>query len=84
MAIVYLTGINSKIVTEFSATCINYKNFETKKIQCSFTCQFQLELVFDLRAIGNSEAPFYASLNKDDIVCLVLRLLYAQMQERWH
>ncbi|MDR9899895.1 hypothetical protein G7B40_035865 [Aetokthonos hydrillicola Thurmond2011] len=29
-----------KIVTECSATCINYKDFETKKIRRSFSCQF--------------------------------------------
>ncbi|WP_017652319.1 hypothetical protein [Fortiea contorta] len=73
--------INGEIVTECSATCINYKDFETKKIRRSFTCQFHPELLPDLRAIGNSEAPSYATLKNDDGVRLFVRLLYAGMQE---
>ncbi len=69
------------IVTECSATCINYKDFETKKIRRSFTCQFHPELLSDLRAIGNSEAPSYSTLKNDDGVRLFVRLLYAGMQE---
>ncbi|MBD2774099.1 hypothetical protein [Iningainema tapete] len=70
-----------EIVTECSATCINYKDFETKKIRRSFTCQFHPELLSDLRAIGNSDAPSYSTLKKDDGVRLFVRLLYAGMQE---
>ncbi|WP_248277617.1 hypothetical protein [Brasilonema sp. UFV-L1] len=70
-----------EIVTECSATCINYKDFETKKIRRSFTCQFHPELLEDLRAIGNGEAPSYSTLKKDDGVRLFVRLLYAGMQE---
>ena len=70
-----------EIVTECSATCINYKDFETKKIRRSFTCQFHPELMADLRAIGNSEAPSYSTLKNDDGVRLFVRLLYAGMQE---
>ncbi len=72
---------DGEIVTECSATCINYKDFETKKIRRSFTCQFHPELLSDLRAIGNSEAPSYATLKNDDGVRLFVRLLYAGMQE---
>lgn len=72
---------NGEIVTECSATCINYKDFETKKIRRSFTCQFHPELLSDLRAIGNSEAPSYSTLKNDDGVRLFVRLLYAGMQE---
>lgn len=75
------TAANGEIVTECSATCINYKDFETKKIRRSFTCQFHPELLSDLRAIGNSEAPSYATLKNDDGVRLFVRLLYAGMQE---
>lgn len=75
------TALDGEIVTECSATCINYKDFETKKIRRSFTCQFHPELLSDLRAIGNSEAPSYATLKNDDGVRLFVRLLYAGMQE---
>lgn len=75
------TAIDDEIVTECSATCINYKDFETKKIRRSFTCQFHPELLSDLRAIGNSKAPSYSTLKNDDGVRLFVRLLYAGMQE---
>ncbi len=75
------TAVEGEIVTECSATCINYKDFETKKIRRSFTCQFHPELLSDLRAIGNSEAPSYSTLKNDDGVRLFVRLLYAGMQE---
>ena len=45
--------VTGEVVTECSATCINYKDFETKKIRRSFTCQFHPELLEDLRAIGS-------------------------------
>jgi len=75
------TAADGEIVTECSATCINYKDFETKKIRRSFTCQFHPELLSDLRAIGNSEAPSYATLKNDDGVRLFVRLLYTGMPE---
>jgi hypothetical protein len=75
------TAVDGEIVTECSATCINYKDFETKKIRRSFTCQFHPELLSDLRAIGNREAPSYSILKNDDGVRLFIRLLYAGMQE---
>ena len=43
---------NGEIITECSATCINHKDFETKRIPRSFSCQFHPELMSDLRAIG--------------------------------
>lgn len=46
------TAVDKEIVTECSATCINYKDFESKKIRRSFTCQFHPELLSDLRDIG--------------------------------
>lgn len=75
------TAVDGEIVTECSATCINYKDFETKKIRRSFTCQFHPELLPDLRAIGNSEAPSYSTLKSDDGIRLFVRLLYTGMQE---
>jgi hypothetical protein len=69
-----------KIVTEGSATCIKYKDFETKKIRRSFSCQFHPELLSDLRGIGNSEAPSYSNLKIDDGVRLFVRILYAGIQ----
>jgi len=33
------TEADGEILTECSCTCINYKDFETKKIRRSFTCQ---------------------------------------------
>ncbi|RCJ23063.1 hypothetical protein A6S26_00405 [Nostoc sp. ATCC 43529] len=75
------TAIEQEIVTECSATCINYKDFETKKIRRSFTCQFHPELLSDLRAIGYREAPDYSMLKADDGVRLFIRLLYAGMNE---
>ena len=75
------TAVESEIVTECSATCINYKDFETKKIRRSFTCQFHPELLSDLRAIGTREAPSYSTLKADDGVRLFVRLLYAGMQD---
>jgi len=75
------TAVDGEVVTECSATCINYKDFETKKIRRSFTCQFHPELLSDLRAIGNCEAPSYSTLKNNDGVRLFVRLLYAGMQE---
>jgi GMP synthase-like glutamine amidotransferase len=75
------TAVDGEIVTECSATCINYKDFETKKIRRSFTCQFHPELLSDLRAIGNREAPSYSTLKADDGVRLFVRLLYTGMQD---
>ena len=69
-----------KIITESSATCIKYKNFETNKIRRSFSCQFHPELLSYLRGIGKSEAPSYSNFKIDDDVGLFVRLLYAGIQ----
>lgn len=70
-----------EVITECSATCINYKDYESKTIRRSFTCQFHPELLSDLRVIGDREPPTYAELKKDDGARLFARLLYAGMQE---
>ncbi|MEM8719991.1 MAG: hypothetical protein AAGE84_11870 [Cyanobacteria bacterium P01_G01_bin.39] len=75
------TEANGEILTECSCTCINYKDFETKKIRRSFTCQFHPELLFDLRDIGKRSAPSYAELKQSDGMRLLARLLYEGMQE---
>lgn len=75
------TAEDGEVVTECSATCINYKDFETKEIRRSFTCQFHPELLADLRVIGKREPPSYAELKQDDGARLFARLLYAGMHE---
>jgi hypothetical protein len=75
------TAEHGEVVTECSATCINYKDFETKQIRRSFTCQFHPELLSDLRVVGDRQPPSYDELKKDDGARLFARLLYAGMQE---
>ena len=75
------TAENGEVVTECSATCINYQDFESKEIRRSFTCQFHPELLSDLRVVGVREVPSYQELKTDDGARLFARLLYAGMQE---
>jgi hypothetical protein len=75
------TTIGDTIVTECSATCIIYKDFESKQIRRSFTCQFHPELLSDLRTVGVCEPPNYARLKTDDGARLFARMLYEGMQE---
>lgn len=75
------TAHDDEILTECSATCINYKDFESKLIRRSFTCQFHPELLSDLRSVGFRKHPCYSELKKDDGARLFARLLYAGMQE---
>ena len=75
------TEAKGKILTECSCTCINYKDFETKKIRRSFTCQFHPELLSDLREIGKFPEPSYAELKQSDGIRLLIRLLYEGIQE---
>ncbi|MGK7953910.1 MAG: hypothetical protein AB4063_01370 [Crocosphaera sp.] len=75
------TEANGEILTECSCTCINYKDFETKKIRRSFTCQFHPELLTDLREIGQRPEPSYADLKQSDGIRLLIRLLYEGMYE---
>lgn len=75
------TAIDDEIVTECSATCIIYKDFESKQIRRSFTCQFHPELLSDLRTVGITKPPTYARLKTDDGARLFARLLYEGMQE---
>ena len=75
------TAIVDDVVTECSATCIIYKDFESKLIRRSFTCQFHPELLSDLRAVVMAEAPLYERLKTDDGARLFARMLYEGMQE---
>ncbi|MEM9569091.1 MAG: hypothetical protein AAF974_12375 [Cyanobacteria bacterium P01_E01_bin.34] len=75
------TAEDGEVVTECSATCINYRDFETKEVRRSFTCQFHPELLADLRVVGMRKEPSYEELKKDDGARLFARLLYAGMQE---
>lgn len=75
------TAEDGRVVTECSATCINYRDFETKEVRRSFTCQFHPELLSDLRTIGVRHPPSYEELKQDDGARLFARLLYAGMQE---
>ncbi|MDJ0732779.1 MAG: hypothetical protein QNJ47_01630 [Nostocaceae cyanobacterium] len=75
------TAENGEVVTECSATCINYKDFESKEVRRSFTCQFHPELLSDLRVVGLRQPPSYGELKVDDGARLFARLLYAGMQE---
>lgn len=75
------TAADGEIVTECSATCILYKDFETRKTRRSFTCQFHPELLSDLRTVGLREAPSYSDMKHDDGIRLLVRLLYDGMQE---
>jgi len=69
------------VVTECSATCINYTDFETREVRRSFTTQFHTELLSDLRVVGVREPPSYAELKRDDGARLFARMLYAGMHE---
>ena len=70
-----------EILTECSCTCINYKDFETKQIRRSFTCQFHPELFSDLQEMGKRPPASYAELKESDGIRLLARLLYEGMQE---
>ncbi|MDX2228227.1 MAG: hypothetical protein NW220_01225 [Leptolyngbyaceae cyanobacterium bins.349] len=75
------TTLGDQVVTECSATCILYKDFESKTIRRSFTCQFHPELFSDLQAIGVRQPPTYTEMKVNDGVRLFVRLLYEGMQE---
>lgn len=75
------TTDNDQVITECSATCINYKDFESKEVRRSFTCQFHPELLADLREVGKRQAPSYEELKVDDGARLFVRLLYEGLHE---
>jgi GMP synthase-like glutamine amidotransferase len=75
------TQVDETNWTEASTTCIYYKDWETRTIRRSFTCQFHPELMADIRDIGKRDGPRYAELKDNDGVRLFVRLLYHGMQE---
>lgn len=75
------TATNDEVVTACAATCIYYKDYESRIIRRSFTSQFHPELLSDLRVVGVRKPPSYAELKVDDGARLFARLLYAGMQE---
>jgi GMP synthase-like glutamine amidotransferase len=75
------TQVDSETMTEVGTTCIYYKDWETRTIRRSFTCQFHPELMADIRDIGRRPGPSYAELKQNDGVRLLIRLLYHGMQE---
>ncbi len=75
------TQVDEQNLTEVGTTCIYYKDWETKNIRRSFTCQFHPELMADIRDIGRRAGPRYAELKENDGVRLLIRLLYHGMQE---
>ena len=79
--IVCSTSAEGKICTQVSATCINYKDFETKHIRRSFTFQFHPELLDDLREFNKSGLPSYEKIKKDDGVRMLMRVLYESITE---
>ncbi|MFM7426837.1 MAG: hypothetical protein ACKO7W_17875, partial [Elainella sp.] len=75
------TMAGDEVVTECSATCILYRDYESKTIRRSFTCQFHPELFSDLRVVGVRQPPTYGQMKQDDGVRLFARLLYEGMQD---
>ena len=75
------TAVDETTWTEVSTTAIYYKDWETRTIRRSFTCQFHPELMADIRDIGKRDGPSYAELKDNDGVRLLVRLLYHGMQE---
>jgi hypothetical protein len=75
------TTTEDSVLTEVSATCINYKDFETHRFRRSFTLQFHPELLEDLREVGKRDEITYETLKHDDGIRLLARLLYVGMQE---
>jgi GMP synthase-like glutamine amidotransferase len=79
--IVGQTQVGPEHWTEVGATAIYYKDWETRRIRRSFTCQFHPELMDDIRDIGGRSGPRYHEMKDHDGVRLLVRLLYHGMQE---
>jgi GMP synthase-like glutamine amidotransferase len=75
------TQVDADAWTEVSTTCIYYKDWETRSIRRSFSCQFHPELMADIRDIGKRDGPRYMELKDNDGIRLLIRLLYHGMQE---
>jgi hypothetical protein len=75
------TRVDPSTWTEVSATSIYYKDWETRRIRRSFTCQFHPELMADIRDIGGRSGMRYQELKDSDGIRLFIRMLYHGMQE---
>ena len=75
------TQVDESTWTEVCATAVYYRDWETRRVRRSFTCQFHPELMADIRDIGDRSAPRYRELKDHDGVRLLIRLLYHGMQE---
>jgi hypothetical protein len=75
------TRVDESSWTEVSTTAIYYKDWETRHIRRSFTCQFHPELMSDIRDVGGRAGPSYPELKDSDGLRLFIRMLYHGMQE---
>jgi GMP synthase-like glutamine amidotransferase len=75
------TQVDREHWTEVGATAVYYKDWETRRIRRSFTCQFHPELMDDIRDIGPRVGPRYHEMKDHDGVRLLARLLYQGMQD---
>ena len=75
------TTAEGKLCTEVAATCINYRDYDTRQTRRSFTCQFHPELRDDLREFKESGIPAFDSLKKDDGIRLLVRILHDSLME---
>ena len=75
------TTSEGKLCTEVAATCINYRDYDTRQTRRSFTCQFHPELRDDLREFKKSGVPTFEDLKKDDGIRLLIRLLHDSLME---
>ena len=75
------TRVDPASWTEVSATAIYYKDWETRRIRRSFSCQFHPELMADIRDVGGRSGMRYQELKDSDGIRLLIRMLYHGMQE---
>ena len=75
------TQVDESAWTEVSTTAVYYKDWETRRIRRSFSCQFHPELMADIRDVGGRSAPRYVDLKASDGIRLLVRLLYHGMQD---
>jgi len=75
------TRVDPATWTEVSTTAIYYKDWETRRIRRSFTCQFHPELMADIRDVGGRTGMRYQELKESDGIRLFIRMLYHGMQE---
>jgi hypothetical protein len=60
---------------------IGGKDWETRSIRRSFSCQFHPEQMADIRDIGKRDGPRYMELMDNDGIRLLIRFLYHGKQE---